>query len=126
MNRAIVGIGSNIDPEKNIQKALARIEEAFTLLDQSKTVQTAPVGFQNQPHFLNSAVLIETALEKDEFVKKLKAIESDLGRKRGENRDGPRTIDLDLVVWNGEIVDPDFYERSFLRNAVLELDPGLK
>ena len=56
----------------------------------------------------------------------LKAIEVKLGRQPGKHRYGPRTIDLDLVVWNGEVIDQDLYTRDYLREAVLAVLPDLK
>jgi len=124
MNRAVIGVGSNIDPDTNIAKARVQLKEEFCVLAESRVVETAPVGFTQQANFKNGAVLFETRLHRDAVTKILKGIERKLGRQVGGARYGPRTIDLDLVVWNDCIVDPDFYTRNFLRNAVLEVLPG--
>ncbi len=55
---------------------------------------------------------------------RLREIESGLGRVRTGNKNGPRTIDLDILVWNGEVVDDDVYEREFLKTSIRELLPG--
>jgi 2-amino-4-hydroxy-6-hydroxymethyldihydropteridine diphosphokinase len=68
---------------------------------------------------------VETSLALQDLRTWLKKLEDDLGRDRSVPKFGPRTMDLDVVVYNGEIVDPDFYDRAFLRDAVLELLPEL-
>ena len=126
MNHAVIGIGSNIRPNTNIPKAIDKIAQAHRVLKQSRIVETDPVGVPNQPKFLNGALLIETKLEHIGLKAWLLGIENELGRVRGAEKDGPRTIDLDIVVWSGKIVDPDVYWRDYLRQAVSEVYPFLK
>ncbi len=121
MNQAIIGIGSNIRPEENIPLALRLLDEMVTVEKVSALVTTAPVGMTDQPDFVNGAVRIKTPLSQEELVRLLKKIEDLTGRDRTLPRFGPRTIDLDIVVWNGEITDPDYYTRDFLRSAVREV-----
>ena len=123
-NRAVLGLGSNIDPEENTQKAIDIIRTEFSLIKISSFVRTEPVGFKEQAPFLNGALLIETELDAAALKTRLKEIEIALGRVRMENRNGPRTIDLDIIVWNGEVVDDDVYERDFLKSSIRELLPG--
>ncbi|MCO6477801.1 MAG: 2-amino-4-hydroxy-6-hydroxymethyldihydropteridine diphosphokinase [Phaeodactylibacter sp.] len=125
MNRVVVAIGSNIDPKANVKQALAWMAREFAVVKKSEFVYTEPLLYHDQPKFLNGSVLIETPLGQGEIVTILKRIEKELGRIRTANKNGPRTIDLDVVVVNGEIVDNDVYERDFLRRAVEELLPGL-
>jgi 2-amino-4-hydroxy-6-hydroxymethyldihydropteridine diphosphokinase len=125
MNHAIVGIGSNIDPGRNIRLAIERMEQRHHVVACSSLVETAPIGPPDQPNYLNGAVLLETAMELDELRMWLRDAESELGRVRSGEKYGPRTIDLDLVVWNGEVVHPDVFEREFLRRSVLEVAPDL-
>ena len=126
MNRAVIGVGSNIDPFSNIKCAAKLITGPAKLLSQSLLVQTKPIGPQNQPDFTNCAFLLETGLDQSELKVFLKNIEDKLGRLRSGDKFGPRTIDLDIVVWNGEVIDQNFYERDFLRESVLKLLPDLK
>ncbi len=126
MNRAVISVGSNIDPERNIARARERIAEQMNLLAESDFVETEPIGFADQPNFLNGVYLVETAMSREELEKWLKSVESELGRVRGGDRYGPRTIDLDVVVWNGEVVDDDVYRWNFLRKAVQQVLPSLK
>ena len=88
-------------------------------------VETEPIGYKEQRSFLNGALLIETGMDVQGLKSWLRALESDLGRERTENRDGPRTIDLDILVWNGEVVDEEVYERNFLKTSIGELLPDL-
>ncbi|MCA9810197.1 MAG: 2-amino-4-hydroxy-6-hydroxymethyldihydropteridine diphosphokinase [Candidatus Dadabacteria bacterium] len=124
-NRAVLGLGSNIDPEENIRKAIKIISGEVSLIKTSSFVETEPVGFKEQRSFINGALLIETSLGAVELKTRLREIESGLGRVRAANKNGPRTIDLDILVWNGEVVDADVYERGFLRDSIKELLPGI-
>lgn len=126
MNRVIIGIGSNINPVANIDKVRQIFKKKFTTITESQLVETEPIGFFDQPNFINGAILVETAMTREALAAWLKQVESDLGRVRTSNKNGPRTIDLDIVVWNGTIIDDQFYQRDFLKKAVLELWPGIR
>lgn len=126
MNHVIIGVGSNILPEGNIAKARDRIASQHRLIAESAFVETEPIGFTDQPNFLNGVFHIETEFDYPSLKEWLLDTEKALGRRRGKNKYGPRTIDLDIVVWNGKIVDDDFHKRKFLRNAVLEVWPELE
>jgi len=126
MNQVAIGVGSNIEPKKNIEKAKLSIQREHQLVFVSTLLQTEPVGFEDQADFMNCAFLVNTEYPFDPFAVFLKDLEEKLGRIRTENKFGPRTIDLDIVVWNGKITDHDFFERAFLRQTILELLPDLK
>lgn len=126
MNRAVIGVGSNIDPLENIVRARAEISGQLEILAESKFIETEPIGFADQPNFLNGAFLVETASNRSELSVWLSAVEEKLGRIRTENKYGPRTIDLDILVWNGEIVDNDVYSRKFLKDSIKEVWPGIE
>ncbi|HLF18468.1 MAG TPA: 2-amino-4-hydroxy-6-hydroxymethyldihydropteridine diphosphokinase [Candidatus Omnitrophota bacterium] len=126
MNTAVIGIGSNISPQKNVKKAKNLLAQTFHVLKESAFIQTKPVGYTDQGDFINGSVYIETALPIEKLSQKMKKLEKQLGRSASPIKYGPRTIDLDIVVFNGEVVDHDFYERDFLKNAVLELIPDLR
>ena len=126
MNQAVIAVGSNIDPGKNIQLASSLLDKNQKLLKKSSFTKTEPIQYGNQPDFMNGAFLIETESLLDDLIAWLKSVEKQLGRKPSKNKYGPRPIDLDVVVWNGEIISDDFYERDFVKNAVLELLPSIK
>lgn len=126
MNRVVIGLGSNINPEQNIKRAIELLSTRFNTDARSEFTVTKPVGFEDQSDFINGAIALETDLELELLEAVLAEIETGLGRKRGVNSFGPRTIDLDIVVWNGEIIDNDFYDRDFLRKAAIEVFPGLR
>ncbi|MBD3288050.1 2-amino-4-hydroxy-6-hydroxymethyldihydropteridine diphosphokinase [candidate division KSB1 bacterium] len=125
MNKAIIALGANIKPAENISQAKVIIARNHKKLAESSIVETQPIGYTQQPNFLNGTMLIETKLSRSELAKWLKQVEKQLGRVRTKNKNGPRTIDLDIVVWNNEIVDNDVYERDFLWNSVREVAPDI-
>ena len=125
MNQAVIAVGSNIDPVRNIKKASALLSKSQKFVKKSAFARTEPILYENQPDFMNGAFLIETELPLDDLVKWLKSVEKQLGRKPSENKYGPRPIDLDVVVWNGDLIGKDFYERDFVKKAVLELLPSI-
>jgi 2-amino-4-hydroxy-6-hydroxymethyldihydropteridine diphosphokinase len=124
-NIAVIGIGSNIDAESNIQKMLEILkkEKEVEIQQVSTFLQTKPVGNLNQPDYINGAVKIATSLEKECLNQLLKSIEDQLGRDRKLPKFSARTMDLDMVVWNGEIIDMDYYTRDFLKKSVQEVIP---
>lgn len=126
MNTAIIGVGSNIEPEINTAAAKEMLARRLRVISSSEFVRTEPVGYPNQEDFLNGSLLIETRFDLPVLKNVLKEMERGLGRVSGENRHGPRKIDLDILVWNGEIVDSDVYEREFLRASIIELCPELE
>lgn len=120
-HRAVIGVGSNIAPRENVDRALEMLRTELTVLAESNWVWTDPIGRPGQDRYLNGAVLVETDLSAEGLEARLHLVESRLGRVRGADRYEPRTIDLDLVVYDGRVVDTDVYERDFLRRAVEEV-----
>ena len=125
MNRAVISAGSNIKPKENIEKAARWLGNEQKILAKTAPTKTKPEGFTDQPDFLNCAFYIETGLDEKELKKYLEDVERRLGRQKTENKNGPRSIDLDIIVFNGAIVSDDFYKYDFVKNAVLELLPDL-
>jgi len=120
-HECIIGIGSNIEPEQNTAAALFFLRQEQELIAISSFIKTSPIGIPDQPDFLNGAAKVLTEMEMAEFKDYLKNIEDRLRRDRATPKDGPRTIDLDLVKWNGEIIDQDYYKRDFLKTVVDEV-----
>ena len=137
MTRAYVGLGANLGPrEITLQRAvnLLGAEEGIELVEQSTLRETEPVGVVDQPTFLNGVVALDTTLSARELLDALLRVESELGRVREEGeRWGPRTIDLDLLVYGAEVVDepglrvphPRLHERRFALEPLAELAPDL-
>jgi len=125
LNQVIIGVGSNIEPDKNICLAREIIKANFNWLSETPPVKTKAIGDVKAPDYLNCCYFIETKLQRSELKKKLVNIENQLGRIRNTGIIQPRSIDLDIVIWNKKVVDEDFYSRDFLRKAVLELLPEL-
>ena len=137
MTTAFVGIGSNLgEPERQIAAALEQLaaEDGIELVAVSTLRETEPVGYLDQPNFLNGAAQLETALPPRELLERLLAIEGLLGRVRGEGpRFGPRTIDLDLLLYGEQTIDepgltvphPRLRERRFVLEPLAELAPAL-
>ena len=96
-------IGSNIDPEKNIQFAAEQLKKIFTHLEYSSVYKTEAVGFEGD-YFLNLVAKAKTSLFPEKIIEKLRKIESDTGRKVGTGRFSSRTLDIDMVLY-GELVD---------------------
>ena len=118
VHQAIISVGSNIDPYNNIPKSLEVLstEPQFVtrFVDCADVIETNPVGYTDQPNFLNTAYLVETSLELDAFNRFLKTVEDGMGRLRGPVKSGPRTIDLDIIVWNGELLGPDYHQFEYV------------
>jgi len=135
MATAFVGIGSNLgDRETHLRSAidLLAAEDGIEIVAVSRLRETEPVGPVEQGPFLNGAVQVTTDLTPQQLLERLLAIEQRLGRVRAE-RFGPRTIDLDLLVYGDEVVEeagltvphPRLHERRFALEPLAELDPRL-
>jgi 2-amino-4-hydroxy-6-hydroxymethyldihydropteridine diphosphokinase len=137
LTRAYVGLGANLgDREAAIRRALELLgaESGIDVVAVSTLRETEPVGYADQPAFLNGAAALETDLSARALLDRLLAVEQELGRVRGVGpRFGPRTIDLDLLLYGAEVVDepglsvphPRLAERRFALEPLYELDPGL-
>jgi 2-amino-4-hydroxy-6-hydroxymethyldihydropteridine diphosphokinase len=135
MGNAFVGIGSNLgDREATLRRAIELLaaEDGIEVLAVSELRETEPVGPVEQGPFLNGAVRLATELPPRELLERLLAIEQRLGRVRNE-RFGPRTIDLDLLLYGEQVIDepgltiphPRLHERRFALDPVAELAPDL-
>jgi 2-amino-4-hydroxy-6-hydroxymethyldihydropteridine diphosphokinase len=133
---AYIGLGSNLgDRERTLRAALARLNAAhgIRVLAVSRFRETEPVGFTAQPKFVNAAAALDTELEPRALLDALLAVERELGRTREGPRFGPRTIDLDLLLYGDTVVDepglhvphPRLHERAFVLEPLGELEPAL-
>jgi 2-amino-4-hydroxy-6-hydroxymethyldihydropteridine diphosphokinase len=130
-NLAYLCLGSNLQPELYLPMAAARLSELGQVCAASRVYQSRPMGRLDQPDFLNAAVLLRTSLSAAALRQALRQIEARLGRIRGHDRNAPRTIDIDLSLFNHEVLtvgrrripDPDLLTRAFVAVPVAELDP---
>lgn len=133
MNRAFLALGSNIEPERHLPRAVSAMTQFGHLRQVSSVWESDPVGYAAQPRFLNAAVLLETSLSVARLrTDVITAIEEGLRRIRDPlEKNGPRTIDVDLALFNAEILrdghreipDPDILTRTFLAVPLAELAP---
>jgi len=136
MTRAYVGLGANLGPrEVTLLRAVDLLggEPGIEVSAVSQLRETEPVGVTDQPEFLNGAVAVETTLSPRELLDALLRVEQELGRVRDGARWGPRTIDLDLLVYGDDIIDepglrvphPRLHERRFALEPLVDLEPEL-
>jgi 2-amino-4-hydroxy-6-hydroxymethyldihydropteridine diphosphokinase len=120
-----IGLGSNIEPEKNLPRALDLLCEHMELEAVSMVWETPPEGLKGR-NFLNAVVRAKTQLSRG-ILKSLvlRPIEIRLGRKRTANKYSPRTIDLDILVYDDQVVDRNIWEQAFIAKPLSELLPDL-
>ena len=136
MTRAYVGLGANLgDRERTLRAAVDALaaETGIEVVSVSTLRETEPLGVGEQPRFLNGAVELETTLTARELRERLLAVEQRFGRVRIPGEHGPRTLDLDLLLYGDETIDepgltvphPRVHERRFVLEPLAELAPGL-
>ena len=136
MTRAYVALGANLgDRERTLRAAVDALaaEDGIEVVAVSTLRETEPVGVGEQPRFLNGAAELETTLTSRELLARLLAVEQRFGRIRVPGEQGPRTLDLDLLLYGGEVIDepgltvphPRLHERRFVLEPLAELAPGL-
>lgn len=122
--RCYIGVGSNLgDRHKNIKEAIEKLQEVEDIKVKrvSSIYETEPVGGPRQPRYLNGVIEIETDMEPRQLLFAAQKIEKQLGRKRIQ-KDGPRTIDLDILTYGDRKIDepdlkiphPRMHEREFV------------
>ncbi len=130
-----LAVGSNVEPEENVVEALELLAHYVQIDAVSTFYWTEPVGRRDQPAYLNGVVQLQTSIPPRTLkFGVLRAIEADLGRIRTDDKYAPRTIDLDILLYGGAVVDepdlrlpdPDITSRGFLIEALAELAPDLE
>ena len=135
MSRAFIALGGNLGPvAARLLTVMAELDELprSRLLRASSLYRTAPVGYADQPDFVNAVAMVDTGLSASELMRALLALEIRHGRVRGV-RNGPRTLDLDLLMYDEETRDegflilphPRMHERCFVLAPLLEIAPEL-
>jgi len=136
MIEVYIGLGSNLAlPEKQIQAACDKISALTdsSLIKCSSLYQSKPMGPQDQPDYVNAVVLIKTALSPDKLLQHTQLIESQQGRIRKANRWGPRTLDLDMLLYGKQQIDKEHLtvphvgikQREFVLYPLFEIAPDL-
>jgi len=129
--KAVIALGSNLgNRELNIDSAIAELAKIVEITHLSTNHETDPVGGPEQPKYLNAIAIAETELKPEELLIAMLEIENKLGRER-EVHWGPRTLDLDLIVFGDEVIDseilvlphPRAHERRFVLEPWLEIEP---
>lgn len=131
MNRIFLGIGTNLgDRENNLKQAIAAIENQVGHVHKSSSVyETEPWGFQSDDAFLNMVIMAETELSPHELLDNILSIELSLGRIRNDKRYSSRIIDIDILLYNEEIIDdaelkvphPQLQSRKFVLIPLCEI-----
>lgn len=136
MNRSFIGLGSNIEPrQEHLERAIQLLteHEQITVVQQSSIYETEPVDYTDQARFLNMVIEIETTLSNLDLLTACQEIETELGRNRDKEQveKGPRTMDLDILLFNNEnrdldilrIPHPRMHERAFVLIPLSEIAP---
>src|SRR5215216_1225314 len=120
---AYLSLGSNIEPETNLGKAMEQLQNYGTLEKVSNAWESVSVGAEG-PNYLNACVLLVTRLEQTELKEQaLLPIETGLGRRRSMNKFAPRTIDIDIVIFDGKSCDDKYWEQAFVVVPLAEIHP---
>jgi 2-amino-4-hydroxy-6-hydroxymethyldihydropteridine diphosphokinase len=130
MTPVFIALGSNIEPRlKYLTSAMAQLQKLGTVLKIAPLYRSGPFGIEDQPDFLNSACILSTNFLPLDFLKALKDIEKNLGRRK-TFRWGPREIDLDIIFFGDRIINqeeliiphPGFKERRFVLLPLVQMD----
>lgn len=135
MTAAYVGLGSNLeDPARQVESALRELDDLphTRVVKRSSLYRTAPVGYADQPDFVNAVAQLETGLPADRLLDELQALEARHGRVRSFPN-APRTLDLDLLLFGDLVMDserltlphPRMRERDFVMRPLREIAPEL-
>ena len=135
MYQAFIALGSNLqDPQSQVERALQTIAntEAIKLIKASSLYKTVPVGYDNQPDFINAVAEIETDLTPIELLHKLLEIETQHGRER-PFPNAPRVLDLDVLLYEGVATNtpeltlphPRMHTRGFVMLPLAEIAPKI-
>jgi 2-amino-4-hydroxy-6-hydroxymethyldihydropteridine diphosphokinase len=133
-NLVYLSLGSNVgDRENHLRDAIARLETKGRIVSVSSLYETEPVEFTDQAWFLNYAVILETTDAPEQLMTAILHIEREMGRQRIQ-RKGPRTIDIDVLLFGDTIVDspaltiphPAMHQRRFVLQPLAEIAPEVR
>ena len=125
-HRVYLGLGSNISPEINLIKAIFLLKTRLQVAAVSTAWESPPFGSQG-PNFINAVALIQTELTRAELKRRiLRPIEDQLGRVRTADQNAPRTIDLDILIYDEYVVDSKIFDHPYLALPLAEIIPEYK
>lgn len=108
MNRIVISLGSNINKEINLPEAVRLLRLKCQVVAVSSVYETLPVGLEQQPVFWNAAAIVQTEMDPVAFKRDILSwIEGQLKRRRTADRNAPRTIDVDMTLFNNDVLDLD-------------------
>jgi 2-amino-4-hydroxy-6-hydroxymethyldihydropteridine diphosphokinase len=125
-HQACLLLGSNIEPKQNIPLTVHLLRQKLTILQVSSIWESASVDCC-YPDFLNMAVLVSTTLDAPQLKEQvLRPLEVQMGRVRTEDKNASRPIDLDIILFDGKLLDPDLWQHVHLATPVAELFPDFR
>lgn len=126
MHQAGLLLGSNIQPEKNIPLAVNLLHKQLTILQSSSVWESKTVGY-DAANSLNAALLVLTSLEAESLKEQiLNPLEAQLGRVRTSDKNAPRTIDLDILVFDQQLMDSNLWQSAFRAVPLAEVLPDFQ
>lgn len=124
-NKVMIALGSNIDRDENFEMALLMLQRLGLIVNRTEFIVTKPLKYERQNDFLNGAILLITHHSLSQLEMELKQVEAMLGRVRGHNKNAARVIDLDIITFNGVLVDKDIGELPFIMDFIGTLQPDI-
>jgi 2-amino-4-hydroxy-6-hydroxymethyldihydropteridine diphosphokinase len=131
-NMAYLSLGANINPERNIKAAIKMLSSVTKVVAVSSVWETKPVGLVEQPSFLNAAMIVQTELDAQQLKERvINPIEKKLGRVRQLDKNAPRTIDIDIMLFNRQIIQygsrriphQELLKQAFVAIPMAEISP---
>lgn len=126
MHQVYLSLGSNIEPEANLPRAVQLLQKYGEIRNVSRAWESEAVG-SDGPNFLNACILFVTPLSQTEVKEQIiHSIETRLGRKRTADKYAPRTIDIDIVLFDEQLCDEKFWRQAFVVVPLAEIHPEYK
>ncbi|MBN1451070.1 MAG: 2-amino-4-hydroxy-6-hydroxymethyldihydropteridine diphosphokinase [Anaerolineales bacterium] len=125
-HQACLLVGSNVQPEKNLVLGIELLRRRVKIVRVSSVWETPAVG-SSGPDFLNAAVLVDTPMDADELKNRvLGPLEAQLGRVRSEDKNAPRPIDIDIIIYDKRLLDPTLWQHAYRAVPVAEVLPDYR
>ena len=126
MHQVCLHLGSNIEPEQNLPQAVNLLQEKLPILQHSSVWESASVDCC-YPNYLNMALVVSTQMDEKELKEKLlRPLEAHMGRVRTEDKNASRQIDVDIILFDGELQDPSLWQHAHLAVPMAEIFPELR